>query len=570
MRLTPLFDLTNAITASPTSICQEDTVLLTGTSNHNIVSWKWSPATSLTAPLSRITKGFPLISTSYSLETRWGRNCVVSDTINIPVKALAIPDAGPAGYICSGQTVTSLSASGGDTYTWTPVTGLSNPNIANPVASPGSTTLYTVHVGVNGCSRKKDDTVRIEVKARPYLRVTNDTIICIVDGLQLNATGGGTVIWTPNYNINNTSILTPFVTPAISTTYHVRLTDIFGCYRDDSVIVDVKLKTVIDAGPDTSICKTEGFRLRTIGDALHYTWTPATYLNSDTAKNPLAAPLQTTTYQVIGNIGTCSDTSAITIVVAPYPPANAGPDAVICSGFNASLSATGGSSYTWSPATYLSDPNIANPMVNEPAADIIYTVTVTDTLGCKKAVTDAIRITVIPKLHVHAGNDTTIVEGEPLLLSGTGAGNYVWSWLPATLPGWLSATSIRTPVATPSDNIMYIVEGTDSHGCRGTDSVNILVFTVDPDMYVPTAFTPNNDGINDIIKPILLGMKSLTYFRIFNRFGEEVYETTEKDKGWNGIFKGKPQDAGTFVWMAQGVTYKGQVKTKKGFVVLIR
>ena len=89
-------------------------------------------------------------------------------------------------------------------------------------------------------------------------------------------------------------------------------------------------------------------------------------------------------------------------------------------------------------------------------------------------------------------------------------------------------------------------------------------------MYVPTAFTPNGDGLNDIVKPILLGMKAINYFRVYNRFGELVYETTEKGKGWNGIYQGKPQDPATFVWMAQGLTYKNETITRKGFVVLIR
>ena len=75
---------------------------------------------------------------------------------------------------------------------------------------------------------------------------------------------------------------------------------------------------------------------------------------------------------------------------------------------------------------------------------------------------------------------------------------------------------------------------------------------------------------NDKIRPILLGMKSLTYFRVYNRFGEMVFETSTINEGWNGIFKGKPQDTGTFVWMAQGVTFKGQLRTMKGFVVLIK
>ena len=89
-------------------------------------------------------------------------------------------------------------------------------------------------------------------------------------------------------------------------------------------------------------------------------------------------------------------------------------------------------------------------------------------------------------------------------------------------------------------------------------------------MYVPTAFTPNGDGLNDVFKPILLGMKSLAYFRVYNRFGELMFSTSQVDHGWDGIYKGKPQDTATFVWMAAGITYKGQLRKKKGYVVLIR
>ena len=178
--------------------------------------------------------------------------------------------------------------------------------------------------------------------------------------------------------------------------------------------------------------------------------------------HPLATPLQTITYQVIGNIGTCSDTSDVTIIVAPYPPANAGPDSTICIGFSAQVFASGGSSYIWSPTTYLSNPFIPNPQVIHPAGNITYTVTVTDTLGCTKAITDVVTVTVIPPLHVGAGADTSIVAGQPLPLHGSGASNYLWSWTPTTLPGWMNATTVPNPTVTPEDNITYILNGTDN------------------------------------------------------------------------------------------------------------
>ncbi|MBS1742173.1 MAG: gliding motility-associated C-terminal domain-containing protein [Bacteroidetes bacterium] len=571
VRLTPAFDLTNNITASPPSICQEDTLTLTGTTNHTThISWQWSPVASLSAPTSSTTQAYPNVTTAYTLQTKWGDHCVATKNININVTPLAIPNAGANSYICAGQTSTTLSASGGNTYNWSPATGLSNPNIPNPVASPSVTTNYIVHVGVNGCAKTKADTVTVEVKPIPPLTATNDTLICIVDGLQLNANGTGNMHWTPNYNINNQGIANPFVTPTVDTTYYIHIVDNFGCFNNDSVMVRVKPKTVVDAGNDTTICKTESFHLNTTGDALHYQWFPATFLSSDTAMQPLTTPLTDITYQVIGNIGTCSDTSYITIHPVPYPAANAGPDSTVCFGFNAQLFASGGSHFTWTPGTYLSNISSANPIVANPLETITYTVTVTDTLGCPKPITSTATVTVIPQLHVSAGADSSIVQGQPLQLQGSGAEHYLWAWSPANFPGWLTNQSIWNPVASPQDNITYILTGTDNHGCRAVDSVMVLVYTIEPSMYVPTAFTPNGDNLNDNVKPIMLGMKSLKYFRIYNRFGELVFETQQQGKGWDGYYKGKPQDSATFVWMAQGETYKGQTITKKGFVVLIR
>ncbi|MEX1202142.1 MAG: T9SS type B sorting domain-containing protein, partial [Ferruginibacter sp.] len=327
-----------------------------------------------------------------------------------------------------------------------------------------------------------------------------------------------------------------------------------------------KALVTIDAGPDTSICAGDRFILRTTGDAISYTWFPATYLSDANIKNPFANPPITTAYTVVGNIGKCQSQSEVRIVVAPIPAANAGPDTTVCFGFNVQLNAVGGSIYSWSPGTFLSNRTIANPVAQAPTTTIRYIVTVSDILGCVKVINDTVLVTVIQPLQVNAGpSDTSIVDGETLQLLGTGATQYLWS-----PPTWLNNNAIANPVSKPQANITYYLTGRDGTGCLATDSIRVSIFNVDPDMYVPTAFTPNNDGLNDIARPILLGMKSLTYFRIYNRFGELMYATTEIGKGWNGIYKGKPQDAATFVWMAEGVTFKGQRKTKKGYVVLIR
>ncbi|RYZ49717.1 MAG: gliding motility-associated C-terminal domain-containing protein [Sphingobacteriales bacterium] len=507
-----------------------------------------------------------MATTNYSLISIWGRNCISQKQVTIPVTPLAVPFAGSDTAYCLGSAGVGLQASGGTSYQWSPTTGLSNAGVANPVATPLVPTNYVVAVGVDGCSKRKMDTVRVLPRQKPQLQLTNDTLICIIDTLRLNAAGAGTIRWTPDYNINSLTSHTPLVSPDTPTKYFVRLTDIFRCFKEDSVFVDVRPDVTVDAGPDTTICKGDTMHLATTGDAVSYSWTPFRAISDTTAKNPVVKPDTTTTYVVRANIGKCEKQSRVTIRVVPYPVAVAEPDTTLCSGFSTRLQASGGSIYSWWPETYLSNPAVANPMVVTPAQTRLYTVTVTDTLGCPKPVKDSVLVSVIPPLNVRIPyNDTALVDGQSIVLAVSGAVSYQWS------PNqWLSSSIIPNPTAKPRDNIVYHVVGSDENGCMARDSISITLYDIPYGMHVPTAFTPNGDGNNDIARPILLGMKSLSYFNIFNRFGQLVFSTTEQGKGWDGIYKGKPQDPATFVWMAEGVSFKGEKITRKGYVVLIR
>ncbi|MBC7888838.1 MAG: gliding motility-associated C-terminal domain-containing protein [Ferruginibacter sp.] len=568
VRVTPKNDLTNSITASATAICEDDTLTLTGNSNYsNNVSWSWGPATMVNDPAVKVTKAFPNTSVTFVLTTRLGRNCVATTTRNITVKPLALADAGPDQSICIGQTTARLSAGGGNTYQWLPVTGLSNPNISNPVASPASTTVYKVLVGVTGCIKTRIDSMQVLVRALPPITLTNDTLICSIDTLQLNAAGTGNFLWSPNVNISNLVITNPLVSPDLPTKYFTTLTDPFGCINRDSVFVDVKPFVTVSAGNDTTICRTDGIILNTTSDALSYNWTPATWLGSATDKRPLATPLDPViTYTVTGNIGKCQSIDQVTVRTVPYPVAHAGIDTIVCFGDSAPLNASGGSIYSWSPSIFLTATNIPNPVSIRPTTDTRYLVSVSDVLGCPKPVNASVWVRVYPIVNADAGPlDTSVVIGQPLLLNGNGGDNYLWS--PSR---WLNNPNIFNPLGFPEDNIVYKLSVSTAAGCRGTDSIRVKVFKVPPSFYVPGAFSPNNDRNNDLIRPILLGMRSLRFFRVYNRWGQLLFATSEKGKGWDGTFKGNPQDPGTYVWMTEGETYTGQVIKKQGTVVLLR
>jgi gliding motility-associated-like protein len=115
-----------------------------------------------------------------------------------------------------------------------------------------------------------------------------------------------------------------------------------------------------------------------------------------------------------------------------------------------------------------------------------------------------------------------------------------------------------------------MVTATTPEGCYGVDYITVKLFKTAPDIFVPTAFTPNSDGVNDVIKPTLAGIAKFYYFRVFNRWGQCVFQTSQEGSGWDGRINGIDQPPGTYVFMAQGKDYLGNMLNKKGTVVLIR
>jgi gliding motility-associated-like protein len=449
----------------------------------------------------------------------------------------------------------------GDPLSPTNTSTLKNPT--HVYANSGTYNVVFIVETSKGCI----DTVpkTIDILDQPPLSITNDTLICIIDTLQLNAVGTGTFNWTPNYMISNVNIANPLVSPDVPTIYSVTLTDAFGCTAGASVFVNVKSFVTLSGGNDTTICTTDAVVLQLNSDALHYIWTPSTGLNDPTLKNPTATPLVTTTYHVVGNIGKCIAEDDITIKTVPYPPANAGPDQTICIGGSAQLNASGGSIYSWNPTAFLTAANIPNPVSVKPTDNIRYVVTVKDVLGCPKAVKDTM-VLYVAKIKANAGpRDTSVVLGQPLQLGASGSTNYAWT--PTT---WLNNPFISNPISLPQNNIEYVVRVSNAAGCFDTDTILVKVFKVKPDLFIPNAFTPNGDGNNDIFRPIAIGMKSMDIFQVYNRWGQMLYSGTGNGAGWDGTFGGKGQEAATYVWYAEGVDYLNNKIKRKGTVVLIR
>ncbi len=456
----------------------------------------------------------------------------------------------------------------GNTAATNDTSHLKNPTYAYPAA--GNYVVRLTSGSIKGCSDTVSHVVTIVNKAP--LTITNDTLICNIDTLRISAVvnSPGTVTWSPDYMISDIHSFNPLVSPDVTTTYHVTYSDNFGCFNTDSVKVRVVDHVTLTASPlDTTICRTDPVQLQTTGDGLSYTWTPSATLSSATVPNPVAMPVAAqTTYHVISRIGKCFATEDLTVKTAPYPVANAGKDTSICFGFNAQLHATGGSIYNWSPPFFLTSATIADPISQAPTASLQYVVTVRDTKGCPKPVTDTIQVNVIRVIADAGPRDTAVVTGQPLQLHATvNIANATYTWSPAT---WLNNPNISGPISLPEGDIQYALLVRSTQGCLGRDTINVKRYTVKPDLYVPSAFTPNGDATNPTFKPIALGIRSLELFKVYNRWGEMVFSTTTIGVGWDGKYKGRGQETATYVWYAEATDYLGKKIKKKGTVVLIR
>jgi gliding motility-associated-like protein len=174
----------------------------------------------------------------------------------------------------------------------------------------------------------------------------------------------------------------------------------------------------------------------------------------------------------------------------------------------------------------------------------------------------------ITDLQLSVGRDTLVAVGQPLQLNAAATGNNLqYSWEPST---GLNNNDISAPLAASLQlDQTYYITVTSVDGCIDKDTLNVKVYR-GPEFYVPTGFSPNNDGRNDVFHAISPGVPELDFLVVWNRWGKEVFRTQSLSDGWDGTFKGTPSDAGTYVWMIQGKDYLGRTFSRKGTVTLVR
>jgi gliding motility-associated-like protein len=465
----------------------------------------------------------------------------------------------------------------GNVSSWSWNFGESSPGTAqsserNPAfqySSTGDKTVTLIAENSLGCRDTVSKVVNIFDKP-PINLAYRDTLICPPDRLQLSASGNGSYNWSPGAAVSDPSVNNPFVSPATTTTYYVELDD-DGCKNRDSVVVNVVDHVSLQLGNDFRSCEGDTVHINPSTNGLKFSWTPSATLNDPTAKDIVATPVGTTSYQVTAFISTCSATESITVTPVPYPVVNAGPDTLICYNTTARLHATtDGSSFTWTPLINLQSGTTLDPFatLTKSTTFVLYAF---DTKGCDKPGIDSVTVNVQPEIVAFAGNDTSVVINQPLHLHASGG--QIYEWLPAT---GLSSTDIADPVAlyaaTPAEGYYsYKVRVSSETGCIDSAMVRVNIFSTLPEIYVPSAFTPNGDGHNDFFRIVAPGIERIKVFRVYNRWGQLVFDSPVTHiTGWDGSYNGKPLASDTFVWMVQAIDYTGKAHFKKGTVTLVR
>jgi len=284
-------------------------------------------------------------------------------------------------------------------------------------------------------------------------------------------------------------------------------------------------------------------------------------LSCTNCSNPVVNVTTTSTYIIQAtDAATCVGYDTLTIKVDTIPSLSISKDTTVCEDKPVQLSATSSGTVTWAPSTGLSCTTCNNPTAT---TDSTTNYIATATNGtCSFNDTTTITINVL-KLIVDSNRH--IVYSKSAQLSVSGGIHYVWT--PAAS---LNNDTISDPIATPTITTTYYVTGTDIYGCSSTDS--IVVYVSDPcqAIMVPSGFSPNGDGKNDYLHVLNVGVATLQEFRVYNRWGEMVYQTSDiNDRGWDGTLNGKPQPVGTYVYYVEA-TCEGKSISLKGNVILLR
>ncbi|MBI5372862.1 MAG: gliding motility-associated C-terminal domain-containing protein [Sphingobacteriales bacterium] len=461
---------------------------------------------------------------------------------SLPVIAASISpllELGPDTSICPDNTIQLHAGHRYLSYQWN--TGSTDSLIS--VSSPGK---YWVDI-TDSCGNLMTDTINVMPAAVLPISIGPDRSKCNSDTLRLNAPPGFlNYAWSPAYNISSVTAQQVAVNPSVDTSYYIKAEKTPGCFAYDTVRITVHTSPPISLGADKSICSGDSLLLDAGPGFSQYNWN--TGAQTQVVKIQTAGQFDVTGITVQG----CRSADTFRLInVYALPIVSLDPDTTLCTGSSRMLDAGSGyARYTWN--------NGSTAQTLTVTGTGLYAVLVTDNNGCNGR--DTTRISgILPLPSGFLFTDTAICSyGSLQLIAVPSFTAYHWS------------TGSRAAFVSISQPGIYWLDATDKNNCTGRDSVIVSLKECMKGLYVPTAFTPNNDGKNDVLRPFLFGNVKKYDFRVFNRWGEIEFQTKDLSTGWNGTCNGLLQDGNVYAWICRYQLEGGEEKMEKGTVLLIR
>lgn len=475
-----------------------------------------------------------------------------------------------------GTVLSDISnVAGVNSWAWTLSDGNATYNTQTVTHTFSQAGNYTINLWTQTNHQCRDTTQQnITIYPEINIDLPSSIEICAGDQAELNAivTGGSptntfhwepvTMVQTPNNDSTTTISLTA------TQTFILYANDVNHCEKtaEIEVIVHPLPETVLPE--EIKVCFEESTQLSfsPTPDIAAWQWQELgnnQAIFAPNENNITITPFDTIYYVLeTQNIYQCLDYDTLQVsVIPPFSILSVSEPQSICPGDSAVMTASGALSYTWMPSNSLNNDSSAQVLAS-PSENTTYTV-IFENEGCFFD-TLSTSIDLYPLPYVDAGADVTYNVGESAVLNGTGENGYFWS--PDTA---LSDSNIPNPTTNALVSTTYFLTTYSDHNCAATDAVHVEV-TNYFDIWIPQAFSPNGDGLNDKIRFFSRGIADVLEFKIFNRWGEMVYSGNDLNDGWDGIYKGFPAPLGVYVYYIRAEKYLGGIYEKQGNITLIR
>ena len=560
----------------------------TSTSDDPIASYQWKINGNIVAVADTLNYNFsPAGLYTIALSVTSNKGCTIDSIRQIIIDSVKAAFSILNPRIC-GDTGTvrfnNLSGSRFNdlTYQWDFADGQSatTTSPAHFYTAAGNYFVSLKATTANGCSSTLVATDTVKILQTPVVNILGLDEKCMQNKLVYKAaiTTQDRVTnysWKVNNNLIGTAdtMLFNFLTAG---NYLVQLNvqTQYGCNITKDKPVSIHPLPVPAAVPDTTICLGGIVQIRSFDGSI-YQWKANTSLQNINVSNPVANPVVTTNYFVkVTNQFGCEQKDTVTVKVDQPVNLSVSKNDSLCIGERRQLLASSTTStYLWSPPVSLSNATIANPFA-APLVNTNYQVIAFSNNVCKND-TGFVSIYVGYKPTVNAGADINVAAGTPLQLNTQVTGNdiFKYQWIPAT---GLDCSNCPNPKLIADNDISYRVTVQTIYGCRATDEIRIVVFCGKGQLYIPSAFSPNNDGLNDRFYIKGYGIAQIKRMLIFNRYGQKVFEKqnvpiNDPSQGWDGTNKGEPAGStAAYVYVLDVICKDGQEFNYKGTIMVVK